>query len=125
MNTLKNARQRVLGTVLWGSALSSSIISASSLAQGNASTAAPSDVDESTLEEVVVSGHPLSGEGLAQPFAVLDGEALKRARAASIGETLMGLPSVTTTSFGQAVGRPVVRGLGGPRVKVLEDRIDT
>jgi iron complex outermembrane receptor protein len=80
--------------------------------------------EETTLEEVIVSGHPLSAEGLAQPFAVLDGDALRRAQAASLGETLVGLPSVHTSSFGQAVGRPVVRGLSGARIKVLEDRID-
>jgi len=78
-----------------------------------------------TLEEVVVSGHPLSAEGLAQPFVLLDGDELRSAQAASIGETLTRLPSITTTSFGQAVGRPVIRGLDGARVKVLEDRIDT
>ncbi|MGI9295139.1 MAG: TonB-dependent receptor, partial [Pseudomonadales bacterium] len=59
------------------------------------------------------------------PFAVLDGDELRSAQAATIGETLTRLPSVHTTSFGQAVGRPVIRGLEGARVKILEDRIDT
>ncbi|MEM6582751.1 MAG: TonB-dependent receptor [Pseudomonadota bacterium] len=98
-----------------GVAMATTIYSGNSIAQQTSED----------LEEVIVRAHPLSGEGLAQPFATLDGMALQRAQAASIGETLMGLPSVTSTSFGQAVGRPVIRGQQGARVKVMEDRIDT
>ena len=83
------------------------------------------DASSELVEEVVVRAHPLSAEGLAQPVIVLSGEELQRALAPSLGETLQGLPGVTSSSFGQAVGRPVIRGLGGPRVKVMEDRIDS
>ena len=77
------------------------------------------------IEEIVVRAHLLSTEGLAQPTAVLDNETLKRVAAVSIGETLIDLPGIQSSSFGQAVGRPVIRGLGGPRVKTMEDRIDS
>ncbi|MEM6606358.1 MAG: TonB-dependent receptor [Pseudomonadota bacterium] len=80
---------------------------------------------EENIEEVIVRAHPLSAEGLAQPIAVLTGGDLDRALAPSIGETLQSLPGVHNSSFGQAVGRPVIRGLAGPRVKVMEDRIDS
>lgn len=77
------------------------------------------------IEEIVVSAHPLSAEGLAQPSALLSAEKLQRVVASSLGESLVSLPGVHSSSFGQAVGRPVIRGLGGPRVKILEDRIDS
>jgi iron complex outermembrane receptor protein len=77
------------------------------------------------IEEVVISAHPLSAEGLAQPTAMLAGDALRRALSPSLAETLRDVPGVHSSSFGQAVGRPVIRGLGGPRVKVMEDRIDS
>ena len=77
------------------------------------------------IEEVVVRAHPLSAEGLAQPVAVLNGIKLQRVLSTSLGETLRNVPGVNSASFGQAVGRPVIRGLGGPRVKVMEDRIDS
>ncbi len=77
------------------------------------------------IEEVVVRAHPLGADGLAQPNAVLDAEKLQRLVASSIGESLIHLPGVHSSSFGQAVGRPVIRGLGGPRVKTTEDRIDS
>lgn len=77
------------------------------------------------LEEIVVRAHPLSADKLAQPIATLSDEELQRALAPSIAETLKGLPGVHSSSFGQAVGRPVIRGLGGARVKVTQDRIDS
>lgn len=78
-----------------------------------------------TLEEIVIRAHPLSAEGLAQSASTLRDAELQRAMSASLGETLQGIPGVTLSSFGQAVGRPVIRGLAGPRVKTMEDRIDS
>ncbi len=77
------------------------------------------------VEEMVVTAHPLSGEGLAQPTSILQGEELNRALAGTLGETLINQPGVHSATFGAAVGRPVIRGLGGPRVKLMEDRIDS
>ncbi len=77
------------------------------------------------LEEVHVSGHPLSAEGLAQAATVLSGEALQRKLQTSIGDTVALEPGMRSASFGQAAGRPVIHGLGGARVRVMEDRIDT
>lgn len=77
------------------------------------------------IDELVVRAHPLSAENLAQPVATLAGKELERALAPSIAETLRDIPGVHSSSFGQAVGRPVIRGLGGARVKTMEDRIDS
>lgn len=77
------------------------------------------------VEEIIVQAHPLSAEGLAGAYSILDGEELDRQRAGSIGETLATLPGIHSASFGPAVGRPVIHGLDGPRVRVMEDRIDT
>ncbi|MEM7503766.1 MAG: TonB-dependent receptor [Pseudomonadota bacterium] len=85
---------------------------------------ASQDSDDA-LEEVVVRAHPLSAEKFAQPIATLDGSELQIALEPSLAETLAGLPGVHSSSYGQAVGRPVIRGLGGPRVKTMEDRIDS
>ncbi len=77
------------------------------------------------VEEVIVSAHPLSAEGLAQASAVLQGDELARKTATSLGETIESEPGIRSASFGQAVGRPVIHGLAGARVRVMEDRIDT
>ncbi len=80
---------------------------------------------DAALEEVIVRSHPLSAEGLSQPVTVLAGDELNKALAASLGDTLSVIPGVHSASFGPAVGRPVIRGLSGPRVKIMEDRIDS
>lgn len=80
--------------------------------------------DSEVIEEVVVIAHPLSAEGLSQAGQVLEGEALERKRAASIGATLAQETGVHSAQFGIASGRPVIHGLGGPRVRIMEDRID-
>ena len=77
------------------------------------------------IEEVVVRSHPLSAEGLALASEILDGDELDRALASSIGETVGGQPGVHSANFGQAASRPVIHGLSGPRVRIMEDRIDS
>ena len=81
--------------------------------------------DKDTIEEVVVFAHPLSGEGLSQTTEKLSDANLDDAKDTSIGATLAKLPGIRSSAFGKAVGRPVIHGLGGARVKVMEDRIDT
>lgn len=75
-------------------------------------------------EEIVVIAHPLSGAGLSQATVVLTGEELEKKRATNLGATLAGEPGIHSTQFGNAVGRPIIHGLGGARVKIMEDRID-
>ena len=81
--------------------------------------------EENLIEEIVVIAHPLSGEGLSQASDVLQGEELHRKLASNIGATLAKQPGIHTAAFGNAVGRPVIHGLSGPRVRIMEDRIDT
>ena len=83
------------------------------------------DENNESIEEIVITGHPLSAEGLATPADAMDGDELERKVADSIGATVGGEPGIHNSSFGVAVGRPVIHGLGGARVRVMEDRIDT
>ncbi|KSB91276.1 hypothetical protein AS593_21010 [Caulobacter vibrioides] len=59
------------------------------------------------------------GPVLTASRSVLAGEALVRARAASLGETLAKIPGVQNSAFGPAAGRPEIRGQSGPRVALL------
>lgn len=56
-----------------------------------------------------------------QPTSVLTGQDLARQLDATIGATLSESPGVAMRSFGAAPARPVIRGLDGDRVVVLED----
>jgi iron complex outermembrane receptor protein len=56
-----------------------------------------------------------------QPTSVLSGQDLTKQLEATIGATLSEAPGVATRSFGPGPARPVIRGLDGDRVVVLED----
>ncbi|MEM7361034.1 MAG: TonB-dependent receptor [Pseudomonadota bacterium] len=77
------------------------------------------------IEEIRVTVHPLSEEGIAQSSTVVSGEELAREVQGSLGETLSNEAGISSASFGTAVGRPVIHGLGGARVKTTEDKIDS
>ena len=76
-------------------------------------------------EEIVVTASPelRSTYEIAQPTSVLSGEDLQRQIQPTLGETLSREPGVTSTFFGQGASRPVIRGLGGDRIRVLESGI--
>ncbi|MEP6633253.1 MAG: TonB-dependent receptor [Luteimonas sp.] len=79
------------------------------------------------LDAIVVTASPLknTAEQMAQPVDVLSGEQLDKVRAASLGETVQSLPGVQSSNFGPGVGRPIIRGLDGPRVGILSDGLIT
>jgi iron complex outermembrane receptor protein len=79
---------------------------------------------QSKMEHVLVSVpiHKKISE-TALPVTVLSGEALRRAAASNIGETLNGMPGIASASFGPGVGRPVIRGQQGSRAITLNNGI--
>lgn len=54
---------------------------------------------------------------------VLTGDALADETRPTIGETLARQPGVSSTSFGPAASRPILRGLSGDRIRVLTEGI--
>ena len=56
-----------------------------------------------------------------QPTSVLAGQELSKELEMSLGATLESQPGVASRSFGPAPSRPVVRGLDGDRVLILQD----
>jgi iron complex outermembrane receptor protein len=66
------------------------------------------------------AGERLS-EDLARATTVLGGQELARRLDATVAATLEGQPGVTMSSMGPATARPVIRGLGGDRILILED----
>jgi iron complex outermembrane receptor protein len=71
----------------------------------------------------VVTGNPLGSElfDLAPPVSVLQGQDLLLRRRSTLGETLDGLPGVSSTYFGPNASRPVIRGLDGDRIRILQN----
>ena len=74
------------------------------------------------FEEVTtVTGDTRSQFDVYQPTAVLAGQELTQQLEMSLGATLESQPGVSSRSFGPAPSRPVVRGLDGDRVQILQD----
>ena len=89
-------------------------------------TAAPSidmtvDPDLHFAEVVSVSPEARSQFEAYQPTSVLAGQELGKQLEMSIGATLESQPGVTSRTFGPATARPVIRGLSGDRVLILQD----
>ena len=97
---------------LWGTGLAH--------AQANAQAAPPT---AGSLPPVTVSasGLQLGANEMTTPTAVLEGDELVRRREATLGETLGSEPGITSSHFGAGASRPIIRGMDGPRVKVLSD----
>jgi iron complex outermembrane recepter protein len=74
-----------------------------------------------TLDAIIVRGAPLGlgADKIVQPVEVLAGKKLDVVKSNTLGETVSNLPGVSTTYFGPGVGRPVIRGLDGSRVSLL------
>ena len=83
----------------------------------------PADAQQNALPEVTVSssGLDLGVSDMTTPISVMEGNELVRRREAMLGETLDGEPGMTSSHFGAGASRPVIRGMDGPRVKVLSD----
>lgn len=88
-----------------------------------AQTAAPAAPDAPSLPSVTVSasGLQLGASEMTTPVSVLEGDELVRRREATLGETLNSEPGITSSHFGAGASRPIIRGMDGPRVKVLSD----
>jgi len=96
-------------------------------APGATPGAAPADEPEPLpslrFDEVVITGAPIARtvSQLAQPVLVLQDEKLLELQAPQLGEVLGDEPGVSQTYFGPGASRPVIRGLGGDNIRVLEN----
>lgn len=76
---------------------------------------------QETLSPVVVTANPLLGDinDLISPVSVLRGDDLAKKQSSTLGQTLNGLPGVSSTDFGPNSSRPTIRGLDGDRVRIM------
>lgn len=74
-----------------------------------------------TLQEITVTGNPLGATEMIAPATGLAGTNLLLRSQSTLGETLNGLPGVSSTYFGPNASRPVIRGLDGDRIRVLQN----
>jgi iron complex outermembrane recepter protein len=82
---------------------------------------------EGGIERFVVSASGIhkSDLDMVTPVSVLTGDELSRRTQPTIGETLKYEPGVHANYYGPVASSPIIRGLDGPRVKVLNNGLDT
>ena len=73
------------------------------------------------LDEVTITGRALDTRPLLTPAQQLSGAALTQRQGNTLGETLDTLPGIANGSFGPNVGRPVIRGMDGDRIRILQN----
>lgn len=87
--------------------------------------AAQESGDTQTLGDLVVTGTPVQTRPSDAPadIDILSGAEKDRRQATSLGESLDHLGGVESLGAGPQVGKPVIRGFSGNRVRVLSDGI--
>ena len=92
----------------------------------DADTAGHAD-PEYHLDKVVVESSAFQDTlfNSVQSTSVISGTDLDEKSRSSLGDTLAAEPGVASSSFGPGAGRPVVRGLGGDRIRILENGVGT
>ncbi len=85
------------------------------------SVSASADALTTQLQEVTITAQPLNNASVSVPAQQLSGSALAQRLGSTLGETLDNLPGIANSSFGPNVGRPVIRGLDGDRIRILQN----
>ena len=77
------------------------------------------------LDTLVVTANPLgrSIDELAQPVVVLDEADLIERMAPGLGEVVGREPGVNSTGFAPGATRPIIRGLGDDRLRILQNGV--
>ena len=83
--------------------------------------AAESDSSANEIDEVVVTSSILNSSRIINPLYVIDGDEIEDNATTSLGEAVDSYLGVSIADFGAAVGQPIIRGMSGPRVKILKN----
>mgnify|MGYP001222376478 FL=1 len=81
------------------------------------------NVNAEEVEEVVVTASYIDRNisEIENPLHIVSGEDVGDGLTQSLGESLNSLLGVSSTDYGPAVGQPIIRGMSGNRVKVLNN----
>lgn len=79
--------------------------------------------DSPPLQTIVITANPLHSNEISAPSSVLQGDALLLRQSNSLGAVLDGLPGVSSTAFGPGASRPIIRGLDGDRIRILQNGV--
>lgn len=73
------------------------------------------------LKEITVTANPLGATDLISPVQAYTSDVLLLRSKNTLGGTLDGTPGVSSTYFGPNASRPIIRGLDGDRIRILNN----
>ena len=73
------------------------------------------------LGSVLITGNPLGRDQTSLPVTAMGQAELRERGQSTLGETLQALPGVSSTYFGPNASRPIIRGMDGDRIRVLNN----
>ena len=73
------------------------------------------------MEEVVVTSSLVYTSEITNPLYVIDGNEINDDITTSLGDAVDSYLGVSIADYGSAVGQPIIRGMSGPRVKILKN----
>ena len=104
-----------------------SLVALAAAAAAHAETsAAPTDGAEDTqVSKVVITAapYPVSLDTVTSSVNIITRDHLDLAPPAGLGDMLNGQPGLRSTAYGPGASRPIIRGLAGPRVMILENGV--
>ena len=98
-----------------------SALACASLASLSLSNAWAQNAVPQQTAEIVITGNPLGRDSTTVPVSTMGRADLLERGQSTLGETLNGLPGVSSTYFGPNASRPTIRGLDGDRIRVLNN----
>lgn len=79
------------------------------------------DLEENDLGEITVTASPIGSHSSIEIPCQIDTVKAKEIRSSSLGEVLSNIAGVNNNSTGTQAGKPIIRGMGGNRVKILSN----
>ena len=79
----------------------------------------------SNIEEVIITSSLIdaASDEISNPLHVINGESIATDASQSIGASIDSLVGISTSDYGAAVGQPIIRGMSGSRVKILNNGV--
>ena len=73
------------------------------------------------VEEIVVTSALIDSTEITNPLYVINGDEIVNDATTSLGDAIDGYLGISMADYGAAVGQPIIRGMSGPRVKILKN----
>ena len=78
-------------------------------------------ISQEVEETVVITSALINTSEITNPLYVIDGEDISDNATTSLGDAIDSYLGVSIADYGAAVGQPIIRGMSGPRVKILKN----